>query len=144
MGKIRIKTIGEEPLEEAEKKKAEIKREQKKLRETKSASGGPVKEALEVQPPEPTQSPQAEPSASNQQSVVDKKAKKAKFAKKARGRSSNYSAKVMEIDKNKAYSLPEALELLKKIQLSKFDETVELHINTTEAGISGQVKLPHG
>src|SRR5690606_26334359 len=27
---------------------------------------------------------------------------------------------------------------------AKFDETVELHINTTEPGISGQLKLPHG
>jgi len=51
---------------------------------------------------------------------------------------------MVEIDKNKVYSLPEALELLRKVKMTKFDETVELHINTTEAGINGQVKLPHG
>ncbi len=50
----------------------------------------------------------------------------------------------MEIDKNKIYSLKEGLEVLKKIKKAKFDETVELHINTTEAGINGTVTLPHG
>jgi large subunit ribosomal protein L1 len=73
-----------------------------------------------------------------------KKTKKAKFIKKSNKRSANYTAKVMEIDKNKIYPLSEALELLRKVKSAKFDETVELHINTTEAGISGQVKLPHG
>jgi large subunit ribosomal protein L1 len=36
------------------------------------------------------------------------------------------------------------LELLQKVHLAKFDEAVELHINTVSDGISGQVKLPHG
>ncbi len=130
MGKIRIKTIGDESQEEAEKKKAEVKRAEKMARETAS-------EAIE----QPEQ-PQPEPAASSQQPEAVKKPKK-KFAK-AKKRSANYKAKVVEIDKNKVYSLPEALELLRKVKMAKFDETVELHINTTQAGISGQVKLPHG
>ena len=40
--------------------------------------------------------------------------------------------------------MPEALTLLEKIKIAKFDETVELHINTYEKGISGNVTLPHG
>ncbi len=130
MGKIRIKTIGDESQEEAEKKKAEVKRAEKMARETAS-------EAIE----QPEQ-PQPEPAASSQQPEAVKRPKK-KFAK-AKKRSANYKAKVVEIDKNKVYSLPEALELLRKVKMAKFDETVELHINTTQAGISGQVKLPHG
>ncbi|MBI4160327.1 MAG: 50S ribosomal protein L1 [Candidatus Yanofskybacteria bacterium] len=50
----------------------------------------------------------------------------------------------MEVDKNKTYSIADGLELLRKVKMAKFDETVELHINTTEAGINGTVKLPHG
>ena len=42
------------------------------------------------------------------------------------------------------YKLPEALSLLPEVKLAQFDETVELHINTTEKGISGAVTLPHG
>jgi len=36
------------------------------------------------------------------------------------------------------------LGLLEKAHLAKFDETVELHINTLTTGLSGQVTLPHG
>ena len=34
--------------------------------------------------------------------------------------------------------------MLTKLQRSKFDETVELHINTVETGLSGNITLPHG
>ena len=50
----------------------------------------------------------------------------------------------MEVDRTKTYPLPDALTLLPKIKLSKLDETVELHINTLQTGLSGQMKLPHG
>lgn len=169
MGKIRVKTFGDEATEEAEKKKAEVKRAEKKARSTGSAgslqtSSEQAREASDdtagVKPEEevnqsvaPELKTQTEShdevsnetpveSAENKPSAT--KTKKTKFAKKARGRSSKYKAAVGEIDKNKSYSLKEALELLKKIKIGKFDETVELHINTTEAGISGTVKLPHG
>ena len=36
------------------------------------------------------------------------------------------------------------MAILPKLQRAKFDETVELHINTKENGISGNVILPHG
>ncbi|OGH15637.1 MAG: hypothetical protein A3C22_02785 [Candidatus Levybacteria bacterium RIFCSPHIGHO2_02_FULL_37_10] len=48
------------------------------------------------------------------------------------------------LDRGKRYSLLEGLAVLEKLQRSKFDETVELHINTTETGISGNITLPHG
>jgi large subunit ribosomal protein L1 len=34
--------------------------------------------------------------------------------------------------------------LLRKINLTKFDGTVEVHINTLEKGLRGKVTLPHG
>jgi large subunit ribosomal protein L1 len=34
--------------------------------------------------------------------------------------------------------------MLEKLKRSKFDETVELHINTIETGVSGNTTLPHG
>ncbi len=137
-------------MEEAEKVKKAIKKAEKlsraKSAQDESASGGNAHEAVEQT--ESTE-PASQGVALEAQEKKLSKAKsayggKTKFAKKSRGRSSNYSAKVLEIDKNKTYSLTEALELLKKVHLAKFDETVELHINTTEAGINGNVKLPHG
>lgn len=48
------------------------------------------------------------------------------------------------VDKTKLYSLSEAIELLKKINKSKFKSSLELHLNTTEKGIKMNVSLPHG
>ncbi|MEA3305244.1 MAG: 50S ribosomal protein L1 [Candidatus Omnitrophota bacterium] len=54
------------------------------------------------------------------------------------------------LDKKKCYTFSEAIELLKRVPKTKFDETVELsfklHVNPKEisASIRGTVSLPHG
>ncbi|MBI2621261.1 MAG: 50S ribosomal protein L1 [Candidatus Levybacteria bacterium] len=166
MGKIRIKTIGIEEAEQGEKKAAKKKKEAKAAKKThlpgmgggeRVVVVGPTEgelEALEAQKPAIAETSTfawastdakalADKSADGQKQTETQKKKKSKFSK-AKSRSARYSAKVIEIDKNKSYSLTEALELLKKVHLAKFDETVELHVNTTESGINGVVKLPHG
>lgn len=56
----------------------------------------------------------------------------------------------MEIDKNKIYSLDEALEVMKSQPAAKFDESVEIHVRLginpkkTEQNVKGSVVLPHG
>lgn len=138
MGKIRLKTIGDEQAEQEEKQKAEIKRAEKKAREEAEETKEEPQEVTEQ-----TEETKKDVSAETSAKVEAPKTKKSKFAK-SKKRSANYLGKVIEIDKYKSYSLSEALELLRKVKMAKFDETVELHINTTEAGISGMVKLPHG
>lgn len=125
MGKIRVKTIGDEEQEALEAKKLADKKAAKEAAKAKEE----VNETVEV-------------TEEAVEEKAPKKTKKEKFVKARR--SANYSSKAMEIDKNKIYSLSEGIELLRKVRMAKFDETVELHINTIEAGISGQVKLPHG
>lgn len=55
-----------------------------------------------------------------------------------------------KVDKQKLYSLKEAIELLKELKKTKFDETVELHINLgidpkqSSQTVRGAVVLPHG
>ncbi|MBI2034125.1 MAG: 50S ribosomal protein L1 [Candidatus Levybacteria bacterium] len=71
------------------------------------------------------------------------KAKTKKQAKK-RTRSKRYDVAAKLVDKTKKYSLSEALALLPKLHIAKFDESIELHINTLEQGVSGIVSLPHG
>ena len=146
MGKIRVKTFGS-PEEEAEdKKKNQDKKDAKKM--AKGAHGGERVVALGVSEEEiaetiasetATQTPE-EVSASSQ---TPKKSKKEKFVKK-KVRSQRYNASLLDLDKSKTYGLKDALELLSKFQKTKFDETIELHLNTVRSGISGTLTLPHG
>ena len=133
MGKIRVKTFGDEELDKKQKEKAEAKKGAKKLEKKL--------EAEKVKLEEPLKEPAEEKTAVKE----PKKEKKKKFLKQQKAfRSTKYLSLTEQIDKNKEYSLPDALELLQKLQRGKFDETVELHINTLTTGVSGNVTLPHG
>lgn len=77
-------------------------------------------------------------------------AKKAKKQKKARVRSKRYVEAASLVDKTKTYPLADAISLVKKTSLTKFDGSVELHINLNPASLGekkdmrGSVSLPHG
>lgn len=132
MGKIKVRTLGDEKQEKKEKKKAQIRAEGKKLQ----------KEVVEEKIAKPEE---AQTKASAQTKEEKKEtSKKTKFKSAKKRRSNSYTDIAKIIDKNKKYSLKEALALLPKLKRAKFDETVELHINTLEKGVSGNVSLPHG
>ena len=136
MGKIRVKTIGDEATEADAKQKKAIKNAEKKAR--LAAEEKLTEEVID-------KVSEAENITIESDEIPQtKKTKKEKFLKKSKKRSKTYLEKVIQIDKNKLYSISEGLVLLRKVKIAKFDETVELHINTIETGISGQVKLPHG
>ncbi|KKP80318.1 MAG: 50S ribosomal protein L1 [Candidatus Moranbacteria bacterium RIFOXYA12_FULL_35_19] len=65
-------------------------------------------------------------------------------------RSKKYRAVEEKIDRNKVYSLEEAVKIVKENKIAKFDESIEIHIKTnvdTKKGdqqIRGTVELPHG
>jgi len=48
------------------------------------------------------------------------------------------------LDRNKFYSVKEAVTLLQSVAFEKFDSTVELHLNLVEDNLKGEVSLPHG
>jgi len=132
MGKIRIKTIGAEDVEQEEKKATKVKKDQRKARE--AAENVSVEEVV------------AEPIKTEKVEVKQEKKvkiKKEKFREVKEKRSQFYKKALASIIKAQ-YSLPEALDLLKTMQRTKFDETIEMHINVLEQGVSGQVTLPHG
>ena len=65
---------------------------------------------------------------------------------KAHIRGANYKKAKKEVEKTSNHqllTLEEAIKLLKKIKYTKFDESVELHINTHKENIKGEVELPH-
>ena len=55
-----------------------------------------------------------------------------------------------KVDKNKVYSLKEASTLVKEVNTTKFDASVDLHIRLgvdpkkADQAIRGTVRLPHG
>lgn len=68
-----------------------------------------------------------------------------KVAKKivARKRSNKYKAMAKKVKKDELYSVKDAVETLAKLAKSTKLKTVELHLNTRETGLRGELKLPH-
>ncbi len=170
MGKIRVKTIGLEEEEEKQKLDAKKRKEAKIVEAKAKAATLPAEPEVVVESTPKVQSEEVKDAASAKkenppsrkashvaeamrdkshvaEAMQDKSAgqRKEKFQKNNKtGHSAEYLTKAALVDKSKKYSLEEALSLLPKLQHAKFDETVELHINTTEQGVSGSVTLPHG
>lgn len=149
MGKIRVKTFGDEAQENEEKKKKEQKRAERKAREDAEQKDTDAEEKPEtsVESPEAShdQTPnEAAQDTSKAKPITSGKTKKKNFIKKKAFHSQKYEQFISQVDRSKSYTLNEALELLKKVQRGKFDETVELHINTATPSVSGNVTLPHG
>ena len=156
MGKIRVKTLGDEEAEKKQKEELKKKKEAR-LQKHELSDSGQAKKAEKKTEEIPVE--KAEEKAEEAPAKEEKKLSAAKSASggkkfqetKKAYHSSQYLSLVGEVDKKKTYSLSEALSLLEKLQRNNlstgkhgFDETVELHINTLTNGISGNVTLPHG
>ena len=135
MGKVKPRSLGLEEVEEKQKKKQKEKAAEKKMLKKKSTSDvgvdhdRPVSEKKEI-----------------------KSVKKTSFAKalkvkpkevKVKSRGKKYKEAIKLIDKTKLYSVETAVSILKKIKITKFDESVELHFVVDETGLKGEVELPH-
>lgn len=59
-------------------------------------------------------------------------------------RSRRYQSVLKKVDRTKLYPVAEAVQLLCQLPHAKYDETVEVHINTIKDKVAGEVKLPHG
>lgn len=142
MGKIRVKTIGDEELEQQQQEEARKRAEAKKA-QTKKVDDIAL-DTTEAVAAATAQPEDQEKPASTQR--VEKKLKE-KFQKqtsKGLTRSKSYQTKAALVDNNKTYALSDAVKLLPELKRAKFDETVELHFTTTETGVSGSATLPHG
>jgi large subunit ribosomal protein L1 len=151
MGKIRTKLIGLEEVEKKQKEDAKVRREEKKKREgvkvkPSGGKGGERMKQVEVSEEALKKMEKAKeilekPSFAKATEAEEKTTPK-KIKKRSRGR--NYLAAKKKIDKNKKYDVKTAISILQKIKFTKFDETIELHINTKENNIKGEVILPRG
>jgi len=141
MGKIRIAKLGDVQEEKELKKKAQARRAAKIEKKGK-------KKKEQEEYVTPSTSPAGE-KVEPKGEVQEEKKEKPK-ATKAHQHSKRYKEVAKHVDKTKLYSLKEAVMLVKKTSTTKFEGTVEIHLNLSLQAINnkpeyrGSVNLPHG
>lgn len=66
-----------------------------------------------------------------------------KAVKQSRTRGKKYADARSQVDKTKTYTLSDAIELVKHMSYTKFDASIEAHLQVKEAGLSVNVTFPH-
>lgn len=148
MGKIRVAALGDEG-EKEQKRRAEARRQTKKSKKTKvegvGLKGGERIAVVEGEELKPEFKKLVEEVESGEQ-----KTEKKQKEKKAHVRGKRYQEALKLLDRTKLYAVNDAVGLVKKTSLTKFDGTVELHVNLNPSvlgdkkDLRGTVSLPHG
>ncbi len=139
MGKIRVATLGDEHLEQEQRKKAEARREAKREKKAKK------KESQELQQKQPQDEQQKTDQVKKEERSPEQQTKT-----KQRQRSKRYQEVANLVQRSTYYSLKEVVSLLKKTSITRFDGTVEIHVNLSLQALGGKpdyrgvVVLPHG
>ncbi len=147
MGKKRVSTLGSEDEAAARSKRA-VQLEQKKLREgppagKRAKSPGLAGGQRVVDTTAESLAELAVIEAKKQALATSTPEAQAKTPKKIRTRSKAYQAAKAQVNPESAYPLDVALSLLKKVSITKFDPTVELHLTLKEKGFTKNIDLPH-
>lgn len=156
MGKIRVATLGSEE-EKEQRRRADARRQTKKAKKSKiegiglkggervaMVEGTEIKAEYKKLIDEVEQKQDAE--LGEESAAKPKKQKKIRV----RTRSRRYRQAAAMVDNRTVYALPDAVALVKKTSITRFDGTVELHINLNPTALEGKkdlrgsVSLPHG
>ncbi len=156
MGKIRVAALGDTSQEKEQKRRSEARRQTKDSKKQKveglGLHGGErvaVVEGTDIKPEFKKLIEEVEGGDKSAKGGSTSGRKKIK----QRTRSKRYIEKASLVDKVKLYPLTEAVTLVKETSLTRFDGTVELHVNLTPAVLGdakdkkdfrGSVTLPHG
>ncbi|MFA7194087.1 MAG: hypothetical protein WC087_04200 [Candidatus Paceibacterota bacterium] len=171
MGKIRVKSFDETENAELEAKKKAKREAKKSVRQAQDESEKEASKKAPVEIKDETETvttPEEEIKTSEEtvstpdktiaaleqsetnnsedsdaQPTESKRTKKEKFIKK-KILSDRVNANRKMVSKSQTYPLDKAVNLLTQFKTSKFDESVELHVNVREQGTSGSLALPHG
>jgi large subunit ribosomal protein L1 len=156
MGKVRKVVMGDVELEKKQRKKAEVRRETKKLKKVEGVGlhGGErtaIVEGTELKAEVREILEEVEKGGKPSSAKATKGKGKKHVGPKPRSKKYQEMAKL--VDKTKTYPLDQAIELIKKTSYTKFDGTVELHLNLNpvilgekkeKKDFRGSVSLPHG
>jgi len=170
MGKIRVAKLGDEKQEKEQKRKAEARRQTKDSKKpfgaftlTHRNEQGKVKvegvgmkggervavvEGTDIRPEYKKLIEEVE--GGKKSGEAGSRSAGQKKVKKVKTHSKKYVEKASLVEKNKLYSLADAVSLVKRTSLTTFDGTVEIHINLNlqalgeKKDIRGTVTLPHG
>jgi large subunit ribosomal protein L1 len=110
-----------------------------KLNEELGIEGTP--EVAEKTTLKTTETEVSEEAAPKEDKEEKKSAKPAKIGK-AKPRSKKYQEVAKDLDRDQSYAIAEAIDLVKTLSYSKFEGTLEAHINTSQTGIRGLATLP--
>ncbi len=151
MGKVRKVVLGDVEAEKEQRKKAELRRETKKSKKAKVEGVG-LKGGERTAVVEGTElnSEVRDILERVESGEKDQKARKQKKPVGPKPRSKAYQEKAALVDKNTFYPLAEAVKLVKRTSYTKFDGTVEIHINLNPNSLGEKkdfraaVTLPHG
>jgi large subunit ribosomal protein L1 len=141
MGKIRTRILGLEEIEKKQKEEQKKKAQEKKKIRAPGLKGGERMVEVDIKEAELAKMEKAKKIIEEAEKLQKKQVKEKQIKIHVRGK--NYLSAKKQVDKNKAYSIKEAITLLKKIKYAKFDESVELHLNVEKTGLKGEVELPH-
>lgn len=145
MGKIRVAALGDSDQEKEKRDKRTRQREEKKKREQVHMPGSKGGEKTVSMTSEEDIDKLAKISQEQEKMEAEFAGKKVKEkVAKPKSHSKTYNQAAHKVDKDKHYTIDEAVKLLKEISNTKFVSTVEVHINTIEKGIRGMITLPHG
>lgn len=143
-----------EELEEAQKEEARKRAAEKKAKKQTDTpddeSSSDQNESTTRDSGADTSSPEVNAGSDTNKEAQSEKAsaKPQKKAEEETGRKKKTPGKNIknarsQVDKDKIYTIDEAIATLKKISFVKFDPSIEVHINATEKGLRGEVELPH-
>jgi large subunit ribosomal protein L1 len=149
MGKIRMKTIGDKEVEKKQadsaKKRQEVKKSKKETEVVEeSVVVETVQAPVQVEAETVEKSEKTEKSDTKADKKSSKKGKKDTSAKQHRHTGKKYKAAASKREKTTLYTLADAIKKVREMAFTKFDETLEVHVNTREGGVKGEVVLPHG
>ncbi|MDO9027656.1 MAG: hypothetical protein Q7U68_02190, partial [Candidatus Roizmanbacteria bacterium] len=139
MGKVKPRLLGNEEIEEKQKKEQKAKSMEKKMMKKKDVQKG--EKIVGVDRDQPVQ----KGTPANQKILG---VGRDRPVSKPRGK--HYQEAKKMVNANKYYSLKEAVNLLKKMNVGvdhdrpvlKFDQSVELHFVVDETGLKGELELP--
>lgn len=148
MGTTKVKVIdlsSDEPAVKASRKAAQKIRPSPNTQEDKPASKPVPTMAVRKQRTSIETEEKAQPKVGAKQKAKEAEAQAgtAKPAAKVRPHGAKYKKVSESVDKNKVYPAREALELLSKTTYTKFDPTVEIHLNVTQKNLRGNINFPH-